>query len=243
MIGELTMTVLEMLRGRRQQAVALSLDGITQAARAVAAGEAVDVAGLDTALSAVQMTPEQFDSLVIVCRDRGESRAKLAAMAAAEEKAVRLGAQIAAATAARDKILEEHNSRIRVMQIEHAELDAAIQAGIMARERLLRQDAPGSAGVELSAADGEWRALEQELSRLQREEKSCREDAETYAAIALAEENKNPVAGWTDEGNRAAARTARRAADAAAAALPAAEAAAKAARDRLREAQARALEG
>jgi len=224
------------------QSVSLNLDGITQAARATAAGEAVDVATLDTALAAVGMTPEQFDSLVIVCRDRGESRVKLAAMAAAEEKAAKLGAQIAAATAARDKILEDHNSRIRVMAIEHAELDAAIQAGIMARERLLRQDVPGSAGVELAAADAGWRSTEQELSRLQREEKSCRADAENYNAIALQNERKNPVADWEDANNRSAARSARRSADAATAALPAAEAAAKAARDRLREAQARALE-
>jgi len=235
------MTVLEMLRGRRQQAVALSLDGIAAAARATAAGETIDVATLDRALQATGMTPEQFDSLVSRCRLRGEDRRLLAVAAAAEAKLAKLGGEIEQARAIRDRLYEQHDKPIRAMVAEHNTLENQAIAGTLAREALYR-DVPGGAGAELSAADAEWRSTEQELSRLTREAHDGAKAAENYNAIALQNERKNPVADWEDSSNRSAARSARRAADAADAALPAATAAAKAARDRLREAQARALE-
>ena len=235
------MGVLEMLRGRRMQAVGLHLDGITQAARSTAAGEAVDVATLDRALEAVGMTPEAFDNLVSRCRERGEDRRALAAAAAAEAKLAALGPQIEQARAIRDRLFEQHDKPLRQMLAEHNALMDQTQAGAMARENLYR-NVPGQAGAELSAADAAWRIAEQELSRLTREAHDSTEAAENYAAIALQNERKNPAADWEDANNRSAARSARRAADAATAAIPAATAAAQAARDRLREAQARALE-
>jgi chromosome segregation ATPase len=235
------MGVLELLRGRRMQAVGLHLDGIASAARAVANGEAIDLATLDSALAATSTTPEAFDSLVARCRLRGEDRRALAAAAVAEAKLAALGPQIEQARAVRDRLFEQHDKPLREMVREHNALMDQTQAGAMARESLYR-NVPGQAGAELSAADAEWRSTEQELSRLTREAHDSAEAAETSAAIALQNERKNPAADWEDTANRAAARSARRAADAAAAAIPAATAAAKAARDRLREAQARALE-
>ena len=235
------MGVLEMLRGRRMQAVGLHLDGITQAARSTAAGEAVDVATLDRALEAVGMTPEQFDALVSRCRERAEDRKLLAVAAAAEAKLAKLGGEIEQARAARDRAYEMHDRPLRELVREHNTLMNQTQAGALAREALYR-DVPGGAGAELSAADAEWRSAEQSLSQLQRQAHDSTEAAENYAAIALQNERKNPAADWEDANNRSAARSARRAADAATAAIPAATAAAQAARDRLREAQARALE-
>ena len=235
------MGVLELLRGRRMQAVGLHLDGITQAARAVAAGEACDVATLDRALEAVGMTPEAFDSLVSRCRERAEDRRALAAAAAAEAKLAALGPQIEQARAIRDRLFEQHDKPLREMVREQNALLNQTQAGAMARESLYR-NVPGQAGAELSAADAEWRSTEQELSRLTREAHDSAEAAETSAAIALQNERKNPAPDWEDASNRSAARSARRSADAATAAIPAATAAAVAARDRLRLAQARALE-
>ena len=235
------MGVLELLRGRRMQAVGLHLDGITQAARAVAAGEACDVATLDRALEAVGMTPEAFDNLVSRCRERGEDRRALAVAAAAEAKLAALGREIEEARAVRDRLFEQHDKPLREMVREQNALLNQTQAGAMARESLYR-NVPGQAGAELSAADAAWRIAEQELSRLTREAHDSAEAAETSAAIALQNERKNPAADWEDTANRAAARSARRSADAATAAIPAATAAAVAARDRLRLAEARALE-
>jgi len=230
-----------MLRGRRQQAVALSMDGIAAAARATAAGETIDVATLDRALEAVGMTPEQFDSLVSRCRLRGEDRRLLAVAAAAEAKLAKLGGEIEQARAVRDRLYEQHDKPIRAMVAEHNTLLNATVAGTLARENLYR-DVPGGAGIELAAADAEWRRAEVELSQLQRDAGDGKKEAEHYDEIASQQEAKRPQHGWEDTDNRSAARSARRRADRAAEALPAAEAAAKAARDRLREAQARALE-
>jgi len=235
------MSVLEMLRGRRQQAVALSMDGIAQAARATAAGEAVDVATLDRALEATGTTLEQFDALVSRCRQRAEDRGLLAAAAAAETKLPKLGRQIDEARAARDRIYEQHDAPIRAMVAEHNTLLNATVAGSIAREALYR-DVPGGAGIELAAADAEWRRAENERSQLQRDAGDGAKEAAHYEEIASQQEAKRPQHGWVDEAHRGEARSARRRADAAAAALPAAEKAAQAARDRLREAQARALE-
>ena len=241
MTGEHAMTVLEMLRGRRQQAVALSMDGIAAAARATAAGETIDVATLDRALEATGMTPEQFDALVSRCRPRGEDRVLLAAAAAAEAKLPKLGRQIDEARAIRDRLFEQHDAPIRQMVAEHNTLLNATVAGSIAREALYR-DVPGGAGIELAEADTEWRRAETERSQLERDAGEGKKEAEHYDAIAEQQEQKRPQHGWVDEDNRSAARSAKRRADAAAAALPAATAAAQAARDRLREAQARALE-
>jgi len=235
------LNIIEAIRGRRSQAVGISLDGIAAAARATANGETIDLATLDRALEATATSLEEFDTLVARCRLRAEDRKLLAVAAAAEAKLPKLGREIDAARQARDRILELHDRPLRELSAEHSALLDATIAGTLARENLFR-DPPGQAGVELAAATAEWKRAEVELSQLQRDAGDGKKEAEHFDQIAEQQEQRRPQAGWVDESNRSAARSARRRSDKAAAALPDAEKAAQAARDRLRQAQAAAIE-
>jgi len=133
--------VFDTLAGRMRQRTATAHERIEVAAKAIARGENVDVAGLEDALFTVGMSLDDFRGLADLFVARGERLRTLDGLGAARKKAERLDKEIEAANAAHAEAVEQYRKRFLALREQATAAQADVDRCRDSREWLL---APGN---------------------------------------------------------------------------------------------------
>jgi multidrug resistance efflux pump len=132
--------VLDKLAGRMRQRTATAHERIEAAARSIAKGEAVDVAGLEDSLHTVGMTLDGFRQLCDLFVARAERFAKLDGLGAARKKVEKLDREIEAANQAHAEATEQYRQRYTKLRGAATEAQSAVDTARAARDWLLAMD-------------------------------------------------------------------------------------------------------
>jgi len=154
--------VLDKLAGRMRQRTATAHERIEAAAKATAAGENIDVAGLEDALFTVSMSLDGFRQLCDLFAARRERFAKLDGLGPARKRLAQTDKEIEAANAAHAEAVEKYRQRYAALRDQANDSQRVIDAARDAREWLLAVgNCPPSLkpDYELALA-GEQKALE-----------------------------------------------------------------------------------
>jgi DNA repair exonuclease SbcCD ATPase subunit len=154
--------VLDKLAGRMRQRTATAHERIEGAAKAAAAGENIDVAGLEDALFTVSMSLDGFRELCDLFVARRERFAKLDGLGPARKRLAKTDAEIEAANASHAEAVEQYRKRYAALREEANEAQTVIDAARDAREWLLAvANCPPSLKDDYALAlAGEQKALE-----------------------------------------------------------------------------------
>jgi DNA repair exonuclease SbcCD ATPase subunit len=145
-----------------RQRTATAHERIEGAAKAAAAGENIDVAGLEDALFTVSMSLDGFRELCDLFVARRERFAKLDGLGPARKRLAKTDAEIEAANASHAEAVEQYRKRYAALREEANESQAVIDAARDAREWLLAlaNCPPSLKGDYELALAGEQKAIE-----------------------------------------------------------------------------------
>ena len=147
--------VFDKLAGRIKQRTATAHEKIEAAAKAIAKGESVDVAGLEDSLHTVGVTLDGFRALCDLFAGRAESFTKLEGLAAARKKVDKVDREIEAANQTHAEAVEQYRRRYMQLRAEADQAQAAVDAARAARHWLLApENCPPSLRDEYQAALG-----------------------------------------------------------------------------------------
>jgi multidrug resistance efflux pump len=129
--------VFDTLAGRMRQRTATAHERIEVAAKAIARGENVDVAGLEDALFTVGMTLDDFRGLADLFVARAERLRTLDGLGAARKKAERIDKELEAANAAHAEAVEQYRKRYLALRDQASAAQADVDRARDCREWLL----------------------------------------------------------------------------------------------------------
>jgi hypothetical protein len=132
--------VFDKLASRVKQRTATAHDRIEAAAKAIAKGDNVDVAGLEDSLFTVGMTLDGFRQLCDLFVARADNFAKLDGLGAARKKVEKIDKDIAAANATHAEAVEAYRKRYTQLRAEADQAAAAVDTARAARDWLLAVD-------------------------------------------------------------------------------------------------------
>lgn len=129
--------VFDALAGKRRQRTQTSHQAIDAAAKAIAAGQAADVAALEHDLHTTGMTIDEFRALCETFAARGKKFAELDALGAARRRVEKLERDIEAANKLHAEATERYQQRHAALRAEAADASAIVSAGQAAKAWLL----------------------------------------------------------------------------------------------------------
>lgn len=129
--------VLDRLAGRMRQRTSSAHERIESAAKATAAGENIDVGGLEESLFTVAMGVDQFRQLCDLFSARRERFAKLDGLGAARKRLAKLDQEIESANAGHAELVEKYRQRYATLRGEANDSQAVIDEARNARDWLL----------------------------------------------------------------------------------------------------------
>lgn len=132
-------SVLELLRGRLQQRADNAVDVLAQAARDHAAGVAVDVGAVESALIETRQTADDFSRLCETAAKRREASEAFAQLPAAATRLAKATAAVEQEQKKFDEIHDAYLQRISTLDAERAVAQEAVTAGERGRGVLLDQ--------------------------------------------------------------------------------------------------------
>jgi hypothetical protein len=235
------MSILETLRARFAERARTADETLTDAARRVAAGESVDMAAVESALTALQKSVGDFEAMIELARRRQGWYSAMNGLAAATARKSKAMAAAAAERAAFERVAEAWQARGRELDAEIEAADKVIQAASTARENLTNhRNVPGQLGEKLADAQTALEKATAATNRLRRAALEAANESKSERGFAEHKRTYNisTPAGDADDHERKAKRLERRAAElqAETAAAAAAEKDAEAELKRLQEA-------
>ena len=132
--------VFDSLAGRMRQRKASAHERIETAAKQIAAGQSVDVAGLEDALFTAGMTLDDFRGLCDLFATRVEKLALLETLGAARKKVEKIDRDIEAANKAHAETVDNYRRRYVSLRAEADQAYAAVESARNAREWILALD-------------------------------------------------------------------------------------------------------
>lgn len=129
--------VFDALAGKRRQRTQTSHQAIEAAAKAIAAGQAADVAALEQDLHTTGMTIDEFRALCETFAARVKKFAELDALGAARRRVEKLEKDIEAANKLHAEATERYQQRHAALRAEAAEAGGIVAVGQAAKEWLL----------------------------------------------------------------------------------------------------------
>ena len=169
--------VFDKLASRVKQRTATAHDRIEAAARAIAKGDNVDVAGLEESLHTVGMDLPAFQALCDLFVARADNFAKLDGLGAARKKVEKIDKDIAAANATHAEAVEAYRKRYTQLRADADQAQAAVDTARAARDWLLAVDhCPPSLRDEYVAALAGEEKANADVGNAQREIKKLADD-------------------------------------------------------------------
>jgi hypothetical protein len=145
--------VFDSLAGRMRQRKANAHERIETAAKQIAAGQSVDVGGLEDALFTAGMTLDDFRGLCDLFAARVEKLALLDTLGAARKKVEKIDRDIEAANKTHAEAVDNYRRRYMTLRAEADQAGAAVEAARNAREWILAlENCPPSIRHDYQAA-------------------------------------------------------------------------------------------
>lgn len=161
--------VLDSLAGRMRQRKATSHERIEAAAKQIAAGSNVDVAGLEDALFTVGMSLDDFRVLCDLFVTRVEKLATLETLGAARKKVEKIDRDIEAANKTHAEAVENYRKRYTALRDDANKAAAEVAAARDAREWILAiNNCPPSLRDEYQAALDAEQAAQSAVGKAER---------------------------------------------------------------------------
>lgn len=184
--------VLDLLRGRLRERADNAIDVLAQAARDHAAGQAIDVGSVESALVESRLTADDFAKLCEIAARRHEASQALAKLPAATAKLAKATAAIEAEQKAFEQQHAAHSQRLDALDVERSAAQEAVTAGERGRGVLLDQRLVIGTIAELyRSAISARREAEELVASLERELKEAaaavKEEAEQIELLAESE--------------------------------------------------------
>jgi hypothetical protein len=129
--------VFDKLAGRMRQRTLTAHEAIEAAAKAIAAGQAADVAALEEHLFGTGTSLDQFKGLCESFAERIKKFSELDALAAARRRVEKVEKDIEAATKAHAEATERYQQRHAALRVEAAEANVIVSMGQAARDWLV----------------------------------------------------------------------------------------------------------
>jgi hypothetical protein len=132
--------VFDTLAGRMRQRTSNAHERIEAAAKAIARGDNIDVAGLENSLFTVGMTLDNFRQLCDLFVARADNFAKLDGLGAARKRIEKVDREIEAANKTHAEAVEAYRKRYTNLRAEADQAQAAVDTARAARDWLLAVD-------------------------------------------------------------------------------------------------------
>ncbi len=169
--------VFDSLAGRMRQRKANAHERIETAAKQIAAGQSVDVGGLEDALFTAGMTLDDFRGLCDLFAARVEKLALLDTLGAARKKVEKIDRDIEAANKTHAEAVDNYRRRYMTLRAEADQAQAAVDTARTAREWLLAVDhCPPSLRDEYQGALAAEEKAVADVGHAQREIKKLSDD-------------------------------------------------------------------
>ena len=195
----MALLTLDLLRGRLKQRADNHTDTLANAARAHAAGEAVDVGAVETALAATGQTADDFGRLCEIANSRREALASLEKLPAAQSKYRKASDSLAVEQRRYEELRAAYLSKAEALEADVANAEAAIRRAEAARQTLVDPKfVLGSMADRIREALTERDAAEIEAETLRRQLREQREKLrlETAWLDQLAGGDEKKLASW-----------------------------------------------